>query len=301
VFAQLSGGDEYKNHHFEDHGGVQVIQRNPYLPRKVEIQAIIQETDSDLDIKTFRLRFCGETPLEFRPGQFVEVSIPGVGEAPFGFASSPLEKGFIELTIKKVGLVTEALHRLKVGSPVWIRGPFGNTFPIAEFTDRPILIVAGGLGLAPLRPLILEMLNDQNRFKYGGIQMLLAARSSGDFIYRRDFEAWALAPDTNIVQTIDNPEEGWRGKVGFPHNLLGEMNIAPNTIAVTCGPPIMIKFVVGKLEELGVAKGKIFTTLEMRMTCGIGKCGKCNIGHQYVCIDGPVFSMAQLAEMPNEY
>ncbi|HEX3044595.1 MAG TPA: FAD/NAD(P)-binding protein [Bacillota bacterium] len=275
--------------------------KNPYLPQKATIEAIFQETDSDLDIKTFQIKFCDQTPFEFRPGQFVEVSIPGVGEAPFGFASSPLEKGFIELTIKKVGLVTEAVHRLKAGAVVWIRGPFGNTFPVHEFAGNPILIVAGGLGLAPLRPLVLEMLNEQNRSKYSGIQMLLAARSSGDFIYRRDYESWAAAPDTTIVQTIDNPEEGWVGKVGFPHNLLGEMRITPGTIAVTCGPPIMIKFVVGKLGEIGIPKEKIFTTLEMRMTCGIGKCGKCNIGHQYVCIDGPVFNMAQLAEMPNEY
>lgn len=147
-----------------------MIPRNPYLPRRAEICEIIQETDSDQDIKTFQLRFGDETPLEFRPGQFVEVSIPGVGEAPFGFASSPLEKGFIELTIKKAGLVTEALHRLKVGSVVWIRGPFGNAFPVHKFAGRPVLIVAGGLGLAPLRPLILEMLASKTASSMAGFR-----------------------------------------------------------------------------------------------------------------------------------
>jgi NAD(P)H-flavin reductase len=296
----LPGGDEYQGDRSGNHGGVKVS--NPYLPQKAEIKAIIQETDSDLDIKTFRLQFGDGPKMEFRPGQFVELSIPGAGEAPFGFASSPLEKEYIELTVKRIGLVTDALHSLKEGATVWIRGPFGNTFPVQDFAGNGILIAAGGLGLAPLRPLILEMINVRNRSRYGGIQMLIAARTTGDFIYRREYEAWGKVKDTAIIQTIDNPETGWPGKVGFPHLLLDEMNInIGNTVAITCGPPVMIKLVANKLVELGISREKIFTTLEMRMTCGIGKCGKCNIGHQYVCTDGPVFNMANLAEMPAEY
>jgi NAD(P)H-flavin reductase len=240
--------------------------------------------------------------MDFMPGQFVELSIPGVGEAPFGFASSPLDKEFVELSIKRVGLVTEALHCLKPGSKVWIRGPFGNTFPLKEMEGSKILIIAGGLGLAPLRSLILYMFDGQNRDKYGDIQMLLAARSSGDFIYRREFEEWERVDRTHITYTVDNPEEGWNGRVGFPHILVSEMDIdTADTYAALCGPPIMIKFVSNKLVELGIPKDKILTTLEMRMTCGVGKCGKCNIGHQYVCIDGPVFNMTSLSGMPNEY
>ena len=275
---------------------------NPYLPQKAEIMEVIQETTSDLDIKTYRVKLLDGGTISFMPGQFIELSIPGVGEAPFGFASSPLDTGYIELSIKRVGLVTEALHSLKAGSKIWLRGPFGNTFPVKEMEGSNILIIAGGLGLAPLRPLILYMFDERNRCKYGDVQMLLAARSTGDFIYRREFEAWERIMDTNIIKTIDRPEEGWNGKVGFPHILVGEIEIdIPNTYAVLCGPPIMIKSVSSRLLEMGIPKFKILTTLEMRMTCGVGKCGKCNIGHQYVCIDGPVFSMAQLAEMPAEY
>lgn len=275
---------------------------NPYLPQKAKIVEIIQETTSDLDIKTYRLKFADGYKMGFMPGQFVEMSIPGVGEAPFGFASSPLNTEYIDLSIKRVGRLTEAIHNLSPGSAVWIRGPFGNTFPVKDMEGSKILIIAGGLGLAPLRPLILYMLDNQNRDKYLGIKMLLAARSTGDFIYRREYNQWEKTKDTKIIKTIDNPEDGWDGKVGFPHNLIGEMDIdINNTYAVLCGPPIMIKFVSAKLVELGMPKEKILTTLEMRMTCGVGKCGKCNIGHQYVCIDGPVFNMAQLSEMPDEY
>lgn len=275
---------------------------NPYLPQKAQIIEVIQETASDLDIKTYRLKFVNGETMDFMPGQFVELSIPGVGEAPFGFASSPLNKEYIELSIKRVGYVTEALHSLNVNSYVWIRGPFGNTFPVKEMEGKKILVIAGGLGLAPLRPLILYMLDERNRDKYLDIQMLLAARSTGDFIYKREFAEWEKVKGTSIIKTIDRPEEGWDGRVGFPHILVSEMDIdINNTYVVLCGPPIMIKFVNSKLVELGVPKERILTTLEMRMTCGVGKCGKCNIGHQYVCIDGPVFNMAQLSEMPDEY
>lgn len=274
-----------------------------YLPIKAEITDIIQETSSDIDIKTYKLKLADEKEcMEFMPGQFFEFSMPGFGEAPFGFASSPLNKDYFEVSIKRVGLVTAAIHNLKLGDTVWIRGPLGNTFPLNLMEGSNILIIAGGLGLAPLRPLIAYILHPENRDKYKKVQMLIAARSTGDFIYKRDFKEWTNAKNTEIILTIDRPEEGWDGKVGFPHNIVEKMNIDfDNTIAVTCGPPIMIKFVSAKLMELGMLKSKIYTTLEMRMTCGAGKCGKCNIGHKYVCVDGPVFSMEELADMPQEY
>jgi sulfhydrogenase subunit gamma (sulfur reductase) len=275
---------------------------NPYLPRKAEILDIIQETESDLDIKTYRLKFTDGQGMDFMPGQFVEFSIPGAGEAPFGFASSPLEKEYIELSIKRVGKLTDALHSLKKGSFVWIRGPLGNTFPVKEMEGSRIFIVGGGLGIAPLRPLILYMLDERNRGKYKSIDMLIAARSPADFIYMEEYEKWRKTDNTNITLTIDNPVDGWKEKVGFPHNLIKEMDIpVKDSYAVLCGPPIMIKFVSGALVEAGIPKERILTTLEMRMTCGVGKCGKCNIGHKYVCIDGPVFSMDELSEMPAEY
>ena len=275
---------------------------NPYLPLKAEITDIIQETSTDLDIKTFRLRFSDNKPMQFMPGQFVELSVPGIGEAPFGFASSPLVKDSFELTIKRVGLVTNAVHSLAPGDSVWIRGPFGNTFPTDELMGSNIFVVAGGLGLAPLRPLLLYMFDRENRDKYGSIQMLLAARSTGDFIYKRDYDTWRTIDRTGVIQTIDRPEPGWDGRVGFPHTMISEFDLdIRNTHAVLCGPPIMIKLVAASLAELGLPKDRILTTLEMRMTCGVGKCGKCNIGHQYVCVDGPVYSLDQLSNMPDEY
>ena len=278
------------------------MNANPYLPLKAEILKIIQETTSNLDIKTYRLKFAGDYKIEFEPGQFVEFSVPGMGEAPFGFASNPLENDTIDITIKRTGTLTEVIHSMKEGDPVFLRGPFGNTFPVEKFEGNDILYIAGGLGLAPLRPLITYMLSGQNRDRFGEIRMLIAARSSKDFVYFREYEEWRGIPDTEITLTIDNEESGWNEKVGFPHNLVAEMSFDfAKTYAILCGPPIMIKFVSQKLIEMGMPLDRIYTTLEMRMTCGVGNCGKCNIGHKYVCIDGPVFSLAELGEMPNEY
>ena len=279
------------------------MNTNPYLPIKAEIVSIVQETTSaELDVKTYRLKFVNGAVMDFMPGQFVEFSIPGVGEAPFGFASNPLEKDFIEISIKRTGSLTDVIHRLSVGDHCWIRGPYGNTFPIEKIEGNDILYIAGGLGLAPLRPLITWIFDASNREKFGRVKMLLAARTSRDFIFAGEYPEWRKMKDTEITLTIDNPEEGWAEKVGFPHNLVAEMEFdIPKTIAVLCGPPIMIKFVSQKLMEMGLPKDRIITTLEMRMTCGIGKCGKCNIGHKYVCIDGPVFSLAEIDEMPGEY
>ena len=276
---------------------------DPYVPIKAKIIDIVQETSSDVDIKTFRIKYIDDAKkMEFMPGQFFEFLIPGIGEAPFGFASNPLEKDYFEVSIKKTGLVTEAIHNLKIGDYVWVRGPLGNFFPVGNMANNNILIVAGGIGLAPLRPLILSILDLKNREKYNKLTMLIAARCTSDFIYKKDISVWSERNDADVILTIDNPEEGWGGRVGFPHNILSEIDIdIYNTYAITCGPPIMIKFVSSKLVEIGIPENKIYTTLEMRMACGIGKCGKCNIGHKYVCIDGPVFSMEELSKMPQEY
>ena len=279
------------------------MNANPYLPLKAEITDIIQETTSpDLDVKTYRLKFPEGESMDFMPGQFVELGIPGVGEAPFGFASNPLIKDSIEITIKRTGSLTEAVHMAQVGDHFWLRGPYGNTFPIDKIEGHDLLYVAGGIGLSPLRPLITYVFDAANRDKFGKINMLLAARSSKDFSYFYEYQSWREMKDTSLLLTIDNPEPDWQERVGFPNNLVAEIDFdMDKTIALLCGPPIMIKLVSGKLMELGLPKDRIITTLEMRMTCGVGKCGKCNIGRKYVCIDGPVFTLAELDEMPNEY
>ena len=276
---------------------------NPYLPMKARIERIIQETSSpDLDVKTFKIKLFSEESFEFLPGQFVEFSIPGFGECPFGFASMLQDDGCFDITIKRTGKVTNRIHALDEGSNVWIRGPFGNTFPLEKMEGNDLFFVAGGIGLAPLRPFIQYVLSPENRNKYGKVDMLLAARSSTDHCFTYDYDTWRTIGDTTIQQTIDRDEPDWTELVGFPHNLIRDMAIdLSNCYAVLCGPPIMIKAVQGTLTEMGMPLDRLYTTLEMRMTCGVGKCAKCNIGHQYICIDGPVFSMAELSEMPDEY
>ena len=276
---------------------------NPYLPIKARIESIIQETTSpDLDVKTFRVKLQSDEDFAFMPGQFVEFSIPGAGECPFGFASMLQEDGSFDITIKRTGKVTNRIHALDEGSFVWIRGPFGNTFPLEKMEGSDLLIVAGGIGLAPLRPFIQYILNPDNRAKYGNIDMLFAARSSGDHCFTYDYDAWRGVDATTLQQTIDKDEPDWNGLVGFPHNLVKDMAInLENRYAIICGPPIMIKSVQEALTEMGMSTDRQYTTLEMRMTCGVGKCAKCNIGHQYICIDGPVFSIAELSAMPDEY
>lgn len=275
--------------------------QNPYLPSRAVILEVIQETKSETqDVKTFRLKL--DAPFDYRPGQFVEFSVAGIGECTFGFASSPLIKDYMELTVKRTGYVTENIHMLSEGSTVWIRGPFGNSFPLEKMEGRDLFYVTGGLGLAPLRPMIDYVFDPAYRNRYGNIKMLMAARTPGDFIFSYDFEKWGKMPDTEFYQTIDSPAEGWDQFVGFPHTLIEKIPFdLEKTTAVLCGPPPMIKALSNAFVQYGLPPERIYTTLEMRMTCGVGKCGKCNIGHRYVCIDGPVFSMAELGEMPNEY
>ena len=276
---------------------------NPYLPMKANIEKIIYETSSpDLDVKTFKIKLFGDESFKFLPGQFVEFSIPGFGECPFGFASMLQEDGCFDITIKRTGKVTNRIHALDEGAAVWIRGPFGNTFPLEKMEGNDLFFVAGGIGLAPLRPFIQYVLTAENRVKYGKVDMLLAARSSADHCFTYDYDTWRTIGDTTIQQTIDRDEPGWTGLVGFPHNLIRDMTIdLTGCYAILCGPPIMIKAVQNTLTEMGMPLDRLYTTLEMRMTCGVGKCAKCNIGHQYICIDGPVFSMAELSAMPDEY
>ena len=276
---------------------------NPYLPRKTRIEKIIQETQSpDLDIKTYRLKFVDGSVMEFLPGQFIEFSIPGVGECPFGFASSPLQKDYFDITIKRTGKVTNRIHALDEGDYVWVRGPFGNTFPLELMEGSDLLFVAGGIGLAPLRPFIKYALDERNRAKYGQVDMLLAARTPTDHCFTYDYEEWRAIDKTTVSQTIDRDVPGWNGLVGFPNNLVKDMTFDFSKLyAILCGPPIMIKSVQTALMEMGMPLDRLYTTLEMRMTCGVGKCGKCNIGHQYVCVDGPVFCMDELSTMPDEY
>ncbi len=254
------------------------------------------------DVKTFRVEGVGEKkPFDHMPGQCAMLSIPGVGEAMFSITSSPTNTEFMEFSIKKCGCLTEWLHKMDVGQEICIRGPYGNAFPVEEdFKGKDLLFVAGGIGLAPLRSVINYC--RAKRENYGHIDIVYGSRSKSDLVdYKEIIDEWMNDSDINVYLTIDREQEGWDGHVGFVPNYVKELGFDTKSTAVVCGPPIMIKFTLAGLVEMGFEKSQVFTTMEMRMKCGVGKCGRCNIGNKYVCKDGPVFRCDELDSLPDEY
>ena len=229
-----------------------------------------------------------------RPGQFAFVSVFGAGEAPFGVTSTPTRGSAVEFAVADLGHVTAALHALEVGEPVGARGPLGNWFPMEDLRGQNVVILGGGIGGAPLRPVIQTILD--NRKDYGHLTILWAARSPDLLIFTDEFEEWGAAPDSEFHVTVDQGDEGWDGNVGLITQLLEEVGPSTkNAVAVTCGPPIMIHFAFLALQKMGFPPDRLLTTLEARMHCGIGKCGRCNMGEKFVCTDGPVFWQSEIA------
>lgn len=269
------------------------------VPMVGVVTDIRQETP---DVKTFRVNAPeGGKLFEHKPGQCAMVSVPGVGEAMFSITSSPTNKEYQEFSIKKCGVLTDYLHELQVGDEITVRGPYGNNFPVdTELKGKDLLFVAGGIGLAPLRSVINYVLD--NRDDYGKVDILYGSRSADDLVQLKEIqEVWMKAKDVNVYLTIDRPQEGWDGHVGFVPAYLKELELSADKTVLVCGPPIMIKFVLAALTEMGYSKTQAYTTLELRMKCGIGKCGRCNIGSKYVCKDGPVFRCDEVDELPDEY
>jgi sulfhydrogenase subunit gamma (sulfur reductase) len=268
-----------------------------YTPYAARLQELRVETR---DVKTLRLVFQDAKIAEgfsFRPGQFVELSVAGEGEATFCLASSPEERGYVECSVKRVGLVTEAIHRLDPSALVGLRGPYGNSFPLEQMEGRDLVFVAGGIGLAALRSLIKVVLAQPQ--KYGSILILYGARSVADLVYLEELEQWGSRKDLKTVLTVDPGGESadWKGEVGFVPAVLEKLNPGrKNTTVITCGPPIMIRYVLAALDKMGFDPEAVITTLEMKMKCGLGHCGRCNVGPLYVCKDGPVFTYAQIRE-----
>jgi NAD(P)H-flavin reductase len=275
---------------------------NVYEPYLMTIDDVIDET---ADTRTLRLKFQDESVAEsfdFRAGQFGEYSAFGAGECTFCIASPPTRRGYLECTFKSAGKVTSALRDLNPGDTVGFRGPYGNHFPLNEMEGKDLVFIAGGIGLAPVRCVIWNVLDQRD--KYGKVTIVYGARSVGDLCYKRELQEWSERDDVTLWQTVDpggeTPE--WKGEVGFVPTVLEKAAPSAETAcAVLCGPPIMIKLTLPTLKKLGFEDDAIYTTLENRMKCGIGKCGRCNIGHVYVCVDGPVFTAAQLAALPPEY
>lgn len=276
---------------------------NPFLPQMATIMKIIDETS---DVKSFQLVFDGQNGkgnFQHKPGQVAMLSVPGTGEAMISITSSPTIKDFLEFSIKKVGRLTDVLHQLEEGCQIGVRGPYGNGFPYELMQGKDLLFIGGGIGLAPLRSLINFVLDEKNRQDYGKVEIIYGARSVDDLCFKKDlFEQWSKKPATTVYTTIDRAEPDWNGHVAFVPTYLEEIKPSPeNKYAVTCGPPIMIKFVLQALKKMGYRDNQVITTLEMRMKCGIGKCGRCNVGSKFVCLDGPVFFLNQLNELPPEF
>ncbi len=271
---------------------------NVLLPQQATILDITEETP---DIKTLRVVGKDGLPFDFMPGQCAMLSIPPVGEAIFSITSSPTCRECLEFSIKDVGKVSHALHNVVPGQQIGIRGPYGNGFPVDEMKGKDLLFIGGGIGLAPLRSLIGYCF--AHREDYGKIDIVYGARSPADLIRKSEVqESWAEEPDTDVHLTVDAEFPGWDKNVGFVPTYVSDLGFTPeNKVAVTCGPPIMIKFVLQALDKLNFTPDQVVTTLEMRMKCGVGKCGRCNLGHVYVCKDGPVFTLEELNALPGEY
>lgn len=271
-------------------------KNNPYRPIETEVLDVITETPT---IKTVIMK--PKEEISFKTGQFVELTIPGIGEAPFTPSSRPWIKDKMEVTVMQVGKVTERIHQLKKGETVGVRGPYGNGYPLEEFLGKELLVVGGGCGFAPLRSLMYEILKKSKEFKKlffrGG------CKTPKDFLYKKETAEWAKRDDIDVVLTVDTLDGGngeWKGKVGLVTTVLDGIKIdKKNGIAVVCGPPIMMKFTTKKLIEVGFKDANIYLSMERNMSCGIGKCGHCRIGPYYVCKDGPVFRYDKVKDFPD--
>jgi sulfhydrogenase subunit gamma (sulfur reductase) len=265
-----------------------------YLPGAAHLKEIRSLSDRE---KLFTIELPEGISLQHQPGQFVEVSLPGVGEAPISISSSPSRSnGSFELCIRRMGLVTHALHQLEPGDPLGVRGPFGQGLPFESFYGKDLLLAPGGLGLAPLRSLIQYVCDYRSRF--GRVLILYGARNPAELLFMDELMEWEARSDIEVHITVDRPAEGWESNVGVITTLFSKIQVyAPNTVAITIGPPTMYRFVLIELLALGISESDIWLSLERRMKCGVGKCGHCQINQVYTCIEGPCFSYDRIKNL----
>ena len=273
--------------------------KNEYIPHPAIVKSIQPESP---DTKTYMIVFEDKTlakSFNYKPGQFVQVSLLGVGEAPISIASCPDQKGFLELTIRAVGKLTQAMHQLEPGDRIYIRGPYGNSFPLEEVKEKDLYFIAGGIGLPPLRGVIKSAFD--RRGDFGKIKILYGAKTPCELCFREELKAWNKISDTEVLFTVDEPDQTWEQNVGVVTTLWDKTDMTTlSGVAYVCGPPVMIRFVIEKLLKSGFKDENIYITLERYMKCGIGKCGHCNVGEKFVCTDGPVFTYGQLKRFPDK-
>jgi sulfite reductase subunit B len=263
---------------------------NPYRPIEAEVLEVITETPM---IKTIRMR--PKEEISFKTGQFIEMTVPGVGEAPFTPSSQPKIKDVMEVTVMRVGRVTERIHQLKKGDKVGLRGPFGKGYPLDTFRGKEILVLGGGCGFAPLRSLMYSFFELSGEFKK--LYFRGGCKNPSEFLYRKEIETWGKRDDLNLKLTVDKGDSTWKRNVGLVTTILDDVKMDfAEGIAVACGPPIMMKFATIKLLDMGFKEDNIYLSMEKNMSCGIGKCGHCRLGTYYACKDGPVFTYSQIKD-----
>lgn len=273
---------------------------NPFIPYLATLRSV---SDLTPDIKLFNLELndpaIGDS-FDYKPGQFAFVSAFGVGEAPFCLTSVASRKAGLDFAIRRVGTVTNALHELEPGATVGVRGPFGNNFPLEDYKGENIIIIGGGIGMAPLHPVITYLID--HRDDYGDLLIINGARTPQDLAFSGEFATWAQTPRTKLELTVDRGDDTWTGRVALVPDVVTELKPSPeNAVAIICGPPIMIHYTLIRLKELGFANEQIVTTLEGKMKCGLGKCGRCNVGEKYICTDGPVFTFEQISRFIEQF
>ena len=274
------------------------MDHNVYVPQLAKIIQIKEEVSGARPIKTFRTQFLNGHNFSFRCGQCAMLSVFGKGESMISISSSPLVKDYLQFSVLKMGRVTTALHEKTEGDIIGIRGPYGNGFPLEDWKGKNLIFIGGGIGLAPIWSVLQTALGQKE--DYGQLTLIYGARTSKDLVFKQELEE--LKKKMTVHLSIDVEEPDWQEFVGFvPQNVLDKKPSPAKAITVTCGPPIMIKFVIKALKDLGFEDEQIYTTVENKMKCGIGKCGRCNIGLHYVCKDGPVYSWAELKKLPQEY
>ena len=273
---------------------------NPFVPYEATLRGVIDLTP---DVRLFNVELddpAVRDSFDYKPGQFAFLSAFGVGESPFGISSVAHRKEGLEFAVRRVGTVTYALHELVPGAGVGVRGPFGNWFPMEDYRGKNLMIIGGGIGFAPLRPVITTILD--NRADYGDLLILNGARTPADLVFAAEFDTWAGSPGTRVELTVDRGDDSWEGRVALIPDVVTELNpSAKDCVTIICGPPIMIKFTLERLKKLGFDDDQIVTTLEGKMKCGLGKCARCNVGEKYICKDGPVFTFGEISKFIEQF